>query len=199
MNLAEFGNRKQIVGYDAISLGGWDPDTGVRIWTLKPEYEGDFNVPTPINIGGKLLVATENNGTRIYEFDDNGTIIDKPIATNTDLTPDCSTPVVIDGLVFGNSYGMYCLDIASGLKTAWLNDDDEFYDYTTFIAGSGKVLAITIEGELVLLKASKDKMDTISRLKLFDKVEVWSHPALLEGTIYLRTQDKLFCLELTQD
>ena len=142
--LAAFGNRKQIVGYDAISLGGWDPDTGVRIWTVKPEYEGDFNVPTPISIGGKLLVATENNGTRIYEFDDDGTIIDTPIASNTDLTPDCSTPVVIDGLVFGNSGGMYCLNIASGLKTAWLNDDDEFYDYTTFIAGDGKVLAITI-------------------------------------------------------
>ena len=89
--------------------------------------------------------------------------------------------------------------MASGLKTAWLNDNDEFYDYTTFIAGRGKVLAITIEGELVLLKADKTKMNIISRLKLFDKVEVWSHPALTPNAIYLRTQDKLFCLQLTEN
>ena len=197
--LGNFGGRKQIVGYDAVSLGGWDPDSGKRIWTLIPEYEGDFNVPTPISIDGKLLVATENNGTRIYEFDDKGVIIDRPIAANTDLAPDCSTPVVIDGLVFGNSGGMYCLDIGSGLKTAWVADDDEFYDYTTFIAGSGKVLAITIEGELVLLKADKNKMNTISRLKLLGEIEVWSHPALTDGAIYIRTQDKLFCLQLTQN
>lgn len=30
----------------------------VRMWTLKPKKEGDYNVPTPIIYDGKLLVTT---------------------------------------------------------------------------------------------------------------------------------------------
>src|SRR5207244_7778620 len=56
-----FGGIEQIVGYDAISLGGWDPATGRRLWFLFPPERGDFNVPTPVDLGGKLLLATENN------------------------------------------------------------------------------------------------------------------------------------------
>jgi ABC-type phosphate/phosphonate transport system substrate-binding protein len=34
--LGVFGGIRQIVGYDAQSLGGWDPNTGRRLWTLVP-------------------------------------------------------------------------------------------------------------------------------------------------------------------
>ena len=92
----------QVVGYDAASLAGWDPQTGRRLWKLIPDYEGDFNVPTPIVVGNKLLVSTENNGTRLYGFDGAGRILPKPLALNEDLAPDTSTPVVCDGLLLGS-------------------------------------------------------------------------------------------------
>ena len=38
------GGVKQIVGYDEVSLGGWDPATGKRLWELVPEIDGDFNL-----------------------------------------------------------------------------------------------------------------------------------------------------------
>jgi hypothetical protein len=37
----------------------------MRLWRLVPAFDGDFNVPTPIAVDGKLLVSTENNGTRL--------------------------------------------------------------------------------------------------------------------------------------
>ncbi len=68
--VATLGGVRQLVGYDRESLGGWDIATGNRLWTLEPPHDGDFNVPTPVAVdGGRLLVATENNGTRLYEFD----------------------------------------------------------------------------------------------------------------------------------
>ena len=88
--LATFGGVRQIVGYDSISLGGWDPNTGRRLWKLVPELDGDFNVPTPIVVDGQLLVSTENNGTRLYEFDESGRIKPEPVALNEDLIPDTS-------------------------------------------------------------------------------------------------------------
>jgi len=65
----EFGTRRQIVGYDRYSLGGWDVQTGKRLWQLVPPTEGDFNVPTPVAVDGGVLVSTENNGKRFYRFD----------------------------------------------------------------------------------------------------------------------------------
>ena len=70
--IGTFGGRRQLVGYDEKTLGGWDPATGERLWTLVPPNEGDFNVPTPIDAGGQLLLTTENNGTRLYGFDPAG-------------------------------------------------------------------------------------------------------------------------------
>jgi len=36
-------------------------------------------------------VATENNGTRLYGFDEKGVIVSKPLAENMTLAPDTST------------------------------------------------------------------------------------------------------------
>ena len=126
--LATFGNVRQIVGYDSISLGGWDPKTGRRLWKLLPEDEGDFNVPTPLYINGKLLVATENNGTRLYGFDNTGEIRSKPLAQNLDFSPDSSTPVVINDLMFGCLGGLFCLDLNKDLKTLYSEEDDDDSD-----------------------------------------------------------------------
>lgn len=194
-----FGGVRQIVGYDAISLGGWDPNTGRRLWTLLPEIEGDFNVPTPINIDGRLLVTTENNGTRLYAFDATGQIRPAPVAENADLAPDTSTPVVIDDLVFGCFQGLYCLDAKNGLKTRYAVEDVEaFDDYAAFLAGNSHVLVVTVEGALILLKASPSQFTLVSRLELFKDTEVWSHPALLGNRLYIRSMNEIACLLLTE-
>ncbi|MBW8041843.1 MAG: PhnD/SsuA/transferrin family substrate-binding protein [Planctomycetes bacterium] len=194
--LAAFGNVRQIVGYDSISLGGWDPKTGKRLWKLLPDDEGDFNVPTPIYIDGKLLVTTENNGTRLYGFDSNGKILSKPLAQNFDLGPDTSTPVVINNLVFGCLGGLFCLDLNNGLKTLYSVDDDAFFDYATLIAGNDHVLIITVEGELILIEAAGYRYTLKSRLRLFEKSEVFSHPALVGNRLYIRNTTEACCLLL---
>jgi outer membrane protein assembly factor BamB/ABC-type phosphate/phosphonate transport system substrate-binding protein len=195
--LGTFGTVRQIVGYDAVSLGGWDPNTGQRLWTLLPEIEGDFNVPTPINISGCLLVTTENNGTRLYDFDANGRIIPRPIAQNADLAPDTSTPVVASDLLFGCFAGLYCLDLDDELKTLYVvDDDDAFVDYAALVAGSDRVLITSVEGELILIEANRDEFTPVSRLRPFRETEVWSHPALVGDRLYIRTMNEVCCLLL---
>jgi hypothetical protein len=97
-----FGGVRQIVGYDALSLGGWDIATGERLWELVPEEDGDFNVPTPISVGGELL----------------------------------------------------------------------------------------------LIEASEKRFELISRLRLFDDAEIWSHPALVGDHLYVRDHDAVYCVVL---
>ncbi|NOZ20434.1 MAG: PQQ-binding-like beta-propeller repeat protein [Planctomycetes bacterium] len=195
---AKFNGVPQIIGYEAASLNGWDPGTGKRLWTLVPRYEGDFNVPTPIVLGDKLLVSTENNGTRLYGFDKQGRIIPKPVAATEDLFPDTSTPVVIDGMVFGNCSGLVCLDLQNGLKMSWEETGDPYSDYCSLIAGHHRVLVVTVKGELCLLEPNRAGHKLVSRLPLFGDVpeaerDTWSHPALVGNRLYIRNLLGVYC------
>lgn len=194
----EFGGRRQIVGYDRHSLGGWDVKTGNRLWQLVPATDGDFNVPTPLAVDGGILVATENNGTRFYRFDEAGQIIGKPAAEFADLAPTTTTPVMTCGRVFGACPGLQCLDVRNGLKAVWHRDDDTLGDHATLIADNERVLVITLNGELILLDGKADTCSIISRMRLFDDdVEVYSHPALVGERLFARGGSSVMCVDLS--
>lgn len=197
--LGTFGGVRQIVGHDAESLGGWDPNTGQRLWTLKPDKKGDYNVPTPVNIFGRLLVATENNGTRLHNFTPDGQIRPAPVERSRDLAPDTATPVVVDGLVFGCARGLVCLDLNDGFKTLYsAQGDGAFKEHAALIAGYGRVLAVTVGGEVILFQAARDAFTPIGRLRVFEGTEVWSHPALVGDRLYLRSMNEIVCLLLSE-
>jgi outer membrane protein assembly factor BamB len=194
----DFGGRRQIVGYDRQSLGGWDVKTGLRLWKLVPPIEGDFNVPTPIAVNGGILVCAENNGTRLYRFDDSGRIISKPAAEFRDLAPATATPVVTRDRVFGAHSGLHCLDIEKGLKSIWHTDVESLGEHASFIADNERVLVLTYGGELLLLDARADTCSIISRMRLFDDdVEVYSHPALVGQRLYARGGSSVVCVDLS--
>ncbi len=198
---AQLGGVWQVVGHDAISLGGWDPETGRRLWTLLPPIEGDYNVPTPIAVDGKLLVSTENNGTRLYGFDARGHIVPQPLAVNEELVPDTSTPVVLNNLVFGACGQLLCLDLADELKTRWQSDEEPLTGYCSLVAGNGRVLITTQDGRLLLIGASGDGYDCLWSADLFPELagedrEVWSHPALVGNRLYVRNLLGIYCFVL---
>jgi outer membrane protein assembly factor BamB len=193
---AELAGQRQIIGYDRASLGGWDVKTGKRLWQLVPPIGGDFNVPTPVVADGALIVATENNGARVYRFDSSGQIISKPTAEFPDLLPTTVSPVVTCNRLFGACPGLQCLD-AQTLKPFWHADESAFGDHASFFADDQRVLVVTLNGELILLDAKADVCRIISRLRLFDdEVEVYSHPALVGTRLYVRGGSTVMCVEL---
>jgi ABC-type phosphate/phosphonate transport system substrate-binding protein len=197
---AEFGGKRQIVGYDQYSLGGWDVKTGRRLWQLVPPAEGDFNVPTPVAVDGAVIVSTENNGTRLYRFDDSGHIISKPAAEFADLAPTTISPVVTCGRLFGAHLGLHCLDVQKGLKKIWQRKEESLGDHATLIADDERVLVITLGGELILLDGKADACAVISRLRLFeDDLEMYSHPALVGTRLYARGGSSVVCVDLGTD
>jgi len=194
---ATLGGVQQIVGHDRVSLGGWDLKTGQRRWQLVPPNRNDFNVPTPIAVDGKLLVVTENNGARLYAFDGRGRINPRPVAVNEDLAPDTSTPVVVGRRVFGCWGELFCLDLDNGLKAHWTARDDAFSDYVAIIAGPDRVLLVTLAGQALLISATGDKYQEISRMTVFaDGSESYSHPAIVGRRMVVRGSDTLWCLDL---
>ncbi len=196
-----FGGVWQVIGHDAVSLGGWDPVTGRRLWELTPPVDGDFNVPTPVALeDGTLLVSTENNGTRRYGFGTNGQILAKPLAVNPDLVPDIATPVLAGGCVYGTAGSLVCLD-AETLETRWRNEDPPFDRYCTLLSDGTRVAALSLAGELVLFEAGTRRYKESGRVNLFEGLpahdrEIWSHPVIAGSRIYCRDQLAVYCFLL---
>ncbi|MBY0455727.1 MAG: PQQ-like beta-propeller repeat protein, partial [Gemmataceae bacterium] len=168
---ATLGGVLQVVGHDSETLGGWDAKTGKRLWTLKPERGNDFNVPTPIVLGDRLLVTTENNGTRLFGFTQDGTIDPKPVATHKKLAPDTHTPVVAGSRVFGVSNRLYCLDLKGGLKELYDEANAAFGGYCAAVATDTRVLIVSKSGELILLDATAPEYTELGRLSAFGRGE----------------------------
>ena len=164
-----------------------------------PPDGSDFNVGTPVVIGNHLLLATENNATRLYAFDAEGRILPEPVSRNEDLAPDTCTPVVAGNRIFATAYGdLYCLDPSDGLATVWNVNDDKFYDHANLIASDDRVLIWTNTGDLILLDASADAYAPLAATRPFETEfpDSLSHPAIVGDRIYLRSNDQLGCFEL---
>jgi outer membrane protein assembly factor BamB len=194
---ATLGGKKQIVGFDLESLGGWDAATGRRLWTVKAERRSDFNVPTPLVVGDRLVVAWENNGTLLFRFGEGGLIDPKPVASYARLAPDTHTPVATAGRVFGAWNGLHCLDVAKGLAPVWVSRETAFTRYLSLVASEERVLAVTHAGELVLFDAKADAFKPIDRVKVLeDETGLHAHPAFVGTRMYLRGDGELLCVEL---
>lgn len=194
---SKIGGQEQLIGYDQTTLGGWDAAHGKRLWTLTPENEHDFNVPTPLAWKDKLLLSTENNGTRLYAFDKSGAILARPLATYEPLAPDMHTPVIVGNRLFGVYNKLHCLNLADNLKPLWTSDDEAFSEYATMIASEDRLLITAQNGHLLLIDATADHFKLLSRLTVFpDESGVYAHPALVGKRLFLRSSTHVACLEL---
>jgi outer membrane protein assembly factor BamB len=192
-----FGGVEQVVGYDATTLGGWDVATGKRLWTLTPDRPKDFNVPTPLAWNGHIIVNTENNATRMYRFGDKGMIDPKPVARDDDLRPDTHTPIVFGNRLFGVHGGLHCLDLANGLKSLWVGEDDSLGHYTAAIASPDRVLLVTMLGEALMIDANAHEYKVLDRKTLVeDEGGLFAHPAIVGTRMYLRSGDAITCYSL---
>ncbi len=193
--VADINGQSQLVGYDETTAGGWGLD-GKRLWTLTPGQAGDFNVPTPLLIDGRLFLTTENNGSRLYEFDADRQIDPNPVAEFDELSPDTHSPVLVGDLICGTSGQLYCLDKHT-LDAVHSIDDRVFSEYTSAISdGQQRLLITTLSGDLVLLQIDNGQCQLVSRLRLTDDAEVYAHPALVDNRLLIRYGRSLECLWL---
>jgi len=195
--VATLGGRRQIVGHDQKSLVGWDIEKGQQLWQVTPINEGDFNVATPVVDAGKLYISTENNGTRVFQFDQSGSIIQQPVAFNAKLHPDMSTPLIAGERLVAVHRLLYVLNVRNGLKEVARIRDPAFGDYAASIT-DGKRFLIFGKGELLLVDPLSDPA-ILDRCRVFDQaLEIYSHPALVEDRLFIRGDRSLRCIQLSK-
>jgi hypothetical protein len=195
--VAEPRGLRQIIGYDAETLGGWDIATGRRMWEMRPKESHDYNVPTPVLVGDRLFVATENNGARLYDFDGEGRLMPEPVAASRDFAPDTSSPAALGDAILGGAPILRCLSGSDGLRELWRSSDRAYERYFSVIAAPGRALILTLDGTLALLDLSVGRYAELGRARLPSKGDAyWSHPALVGTRLYARSSSAAYCFDL---
>lgn len=196
--VGEFAGKKQVIGLDAESLGGWDLSSGNRLWELKPKRNGEFQVPTPVWLGDSLLVIGENNGARKHQFLPSGEIDATPLAENPRCIPDTHTPVVVGDFVVAMHDSLWVLRGDTLAKHRLLDHDDLSHYGSLITDGTSRVLALTDTGKLVLFELTGGELQHRSTLALTTTraVQAYSHPAIVGDRFYAIVEGKLHALRL---
>jgi len=193
--VGDFGGVAQVVGYDAKSLGGWELKSGRRLWRLAVDASGGYIVPTPVAVGGNLLIADLNNPAQLFTFDNHGVIREPGIGTNEDFLPEVSTPVAAGDLILGVADELLCLNASDGLKPLWSDDrEDVFATDCHLIVDADHGLAFNTDGDVVLFSFDQQGEKVLGRRHLCGKTLM--HPALAAGRLYVRDGQFLYCYQI---
>lgn len=187
---------QQLIGLDSAGVVGWHLSGGDELWRIKPQIQGDFGVPTPLVTGDRLLLTSENNGTRLHEWKDKQFEIEYD-SINERPSPDSQTPVVVGNRAFIADGRLYCLSLEDDLQTLWTLNERAFRGYSSLLATEDRLLALTASSELLLIDIGAPKGELLDRLKLSDKrIKTLSHPAIVGKRLYARIGQSLMCIEL---
>ena len=193
------GGVRQVVGYDAATAGGWELATGRRLWTVAIDATAGYVVPSPVAVGQGVLLASDQENARLFQFAAGGLIVPQPAATSEDLAPEIATPTAWGDAILGASPGLVLLDAsATGgkpLHTLWICDKEKAASGVCHaIVSRDHALVQCEDGHVLLLAADRKICRIVDRQKLCGKT--WVHPALADGLLYLRDQDTLYCYDM---
>ena len=187
----------QVISPATKRVRSYDLETGKLIW----ECGGlGLNViPAPVERDGVVYVMSGYRNPNMLaiklgrEGDLTGT--DAVLWTNQRGNSYTPSPVLDDGkLYFVSDNGqLSCIDVATGKPHYLQQRLPKPYNFKASpVAAAGRLYLATEEGDVVVVKLG-EKYEVISTNKLADQMFIAS-PIILDGSIYLRGQNTLFCI-----
>jgi outer membrane protein assembly factor BamB len=193
---------QQIVHLVEKRFFGVNPDTGAVLW--QSDFPGRVAViPTPIYHDGIIYVtAGYGVGCKAVKLAADGKSVETLYADNKVMKNHHGGVVLVGEHLYGHSDGpgWVCQDLKTG-KEVWAN---ESLGKGAIHYADGMLYCLDEKsGEVVLAEASPAGWSEKGRFKLSPLSEqrsreggIWPHPVVVNGRLYLRDQELLFCFDV---
>lgn len=214
--LIEKNGKSVVVNWTEHSLSGLNPETGEIFWRFPWETGSGMSIASPVLFNDHIFVSAFYSGSLLVKLGEDYTTAEKvwqrsgESERKTDaLHCVINTPVIIDDYIYGvDSYGeLRCLEFATGdrvwedqtavKRNRWAN--------IHFIQNRDKIWMFNEQGELIISELSPKGFKEISRAKLIEPTKkqhprgvTWTHPAFANKHIFVRSDDKLVCADLSK-
>lgn len=181
---------------------GLDAENGSVLWTS--EWPGRTAViPTPIFSQGKVYVTSGYGvGCKLVSLDANHEVTE--VYANKHMKNHHGGVVLVEGHLFGYSdnVGWVCQNFESG-EISWR--DKEVLGKGCVTYADGMLYCVSEgDGTVCLAKANTEAWQEHGRFVLEPQTElrkpsgkIWTHPVVVNGRLYLRDQELLFCFDVS--
>lgn len=193
--VATFGGIRQVIAQTQKLLVGVNASTGTLLWQMPFTTDFDQNAFTPVVFQDLLINAgIDWPLTAIRLTRDGGKWIGETVWTNEQTPMFMSSPVLIDGTIYGlttrNRGQFVAIDAASG-KTLWSTQGREG-ENASMLGSRSWLLASTTGGTLVVARANPQKYEEVRRYQIAQSA-LWAHPAITRRSIIVKDVDKVIC------
>lgn len=193
--IATLAGVRQVITQTQKFLVGVNASNGALLWQVPFRTDFDQNAGTPIVFQDLVIHSgIDMPLTAIRPRLDAGKWIAETVWTNAQTPMFMSSPIVIDGTIYGlaqRSKGQFvAIDAPSG-KALW-NTQGREGDNASFMSNGAWLLASTTEGRLVVARANAQKYEEVRRYQIAQSA-MWAHPAIAAGAIIVKDVDKVIC------
>lgn len=197
--VGELAGVRQVVALTADALLGAEIESGKILWRVPLKTAAKRHAATPVIIGDQVVVNSHTFGTRCFRVEkDTGGFKTSEAWANAALKINLASPVLLDGHLYnqGANKDYVCVDARTGeLKWSQPGFGLGRKDYASTIAVGKNLLTLTEDGTLLLLAATPEKYTELGRVQVCGNT--WSHPALVDGRLYVRDGRSLQCFALS--
>lgn len=181
--------------------------TGQVLWTYTKMMNGTANIPSPVVHGDHVFVSTGYGaGAALLKMTKSGdgvSVKEVKFYQGRDLQNHHGGMVPIgDALFLGNQHNSglpACVDLTTGeIKWKETRGAGGGSGSAATAAADGMVYFRYQNGVVALVKADPNAFELVSSFKIPEPSgkPSWPHPAIANGKLYLRDQDKLHCFNL---
>lgn len=201
--IAEVKGKRQYVQLFMKKLAGISAEDGALLWTADWPEGRTAVIPTPIYHDGKVYM-TSGYGAGSMLVDIEGSKA-KEVWKNKVMKNHHGGVLLVDGSLYGFSDGggLTCQDFKTG-ERIW-NEKGEGIQKGAVHYADGMLYGLDEhEGSVFLAEASpkgykehgRFSLPKTTKLREGTNGKVWTHPVVLDGHLYLRDQDLVFCYEV---
>lgn len=199
----EFGGKTQIAQLTAKHVFGLDAENGDLLW--QHDWDGRTAViPTPVYKDGHVYIACGYGvGCMLVKLPESGKGEVTQVYRNKTMVNHHGGVILVGDHLYGYSDGggWVCQDFMTG-EQVW-GEKDALKKGAIHYADGHLYCLEENSGTVVLAEASPDGWKEKSRFTLDPQTEIrkssgkiWTHPVVLDGKLYLRDQDLIYCYDV---
>jgi outer membrane protein assembly factor BamB len=184
---------RQVVTQSQKLLIGLSADRGQLLWSVPFTTDYDQNAVTPILHGDLVVYGGLDQPMKAIRVVRRGAAFaTEPVWENAEVSSYLSSPVLVDGSVYGLSRRKkgqyYRLDAQTG-KTLWLSEGRQA-DNTAIVAGGGALFLLDTEGELSVAALGGSAFAPLRTWTVASSA-TWAHPVVTDSAVIVKDSETL--------
>ncbi len=197
--LFESNGRRLIANCSSAHGFGVDAKNGELLWTVPLKNPHKVNTSTPIFGAGAIYYVTAfTEGGRLYRLhlEEDATRAEEVWRAPLDTVT--GSGVLVDGTLYAAGYRKNKWWMGVDWKTGAITSESKQLTTGAAIYADGRLYCLDEKGAVGLLVSGGDSLQLAGKFQLVKKRvrDAWAHPVLLDGKLYLRYHDSLYCYDV---